>query len=133
MSLSIDNSTVSMNISPTNVNGSFNKSSASTISASTNNATGYTLSISAPAGSGTNYDKLINSSDSTAKLSSISEATAEAQFKDFGSNGNYWSSTACSVGNSHQARMLYFETNVIGSASFYDRKVGFSVRCILAD
>ena len=82
LSLSIDNSTVSMSVSPTNVNGSFNKSSASTISASTNNATGYTLSIAAPSSSGTDYDKLINGSDNTAKLNSISEATTKAQFKD---------------------------------------------------
>ena len=82
LSLSIDNSTVSMSVSPTNVNGSFNKSSASTISASTNNATGYTLSIAAPSSSGSDYDKLINGSDNTAKLNSITEATTESQFKD---------------------------------------------------
>ena len=81
ISLTIDNSTVSMSVSPTNVNGSFNKSSVSTVSASTDNATGYTLSIAAPSGSGADYDKLINGSDNTAKLNSISSATTEEQFK----------------------------------------------------
>ncbi|MBR3052223.1 hypothetical protein IKG60_01200 [Candidatus Saccharibacteria bacterium] len=72
---------VDVSISPTNINGTFSKSGASTISASTDNATGYTLNISAPSDAGSDYSKLINGSDNTAKLSSISSPTTESQFR----------------------------------------------------
>lgn len=105
LSLSISNSTVSTSVAPTSGNGTFSKSSDTTISASTNNATGYTLSISAPSNAGSDYDKLINSGDNTAKLSSISSATTEAQFKALNGtayNGKwgYLPSKYCSNGTS---------------------------------
>ena len=76
ISLTIDDSIVDMNISPTNTNGTFNKSGSSTITASTTNATGYTLSIAA-----SNSTDLVNTSDSSSVLESISEATTEDEFK----------------------------------------------------
>ena len=83
LSLAIDNATVEMNGVGNSTNGTFLKSGNSTISASTNNATGYTLKIMATNSS--NYTELINSSDNTATLTSITEATSEADFK--ASNG----------------------------------------------
>ena len=81
LSLTIDKSTTTVSISPTSSTGNFNKSGSTTVSASTDNATGYTLSIAAPNGAGVNYDKLINTSDSSAKLSSIPDSITEEQFK----------------------------------------------------
>ena len=79
LTLTINDDVVSADVAPVGTNGSFNKSSNTTISASTTNATGYTLSIAAA--SATDSDKLINSGDNTAKLSSITEAVTEEQFK----------------------------------------------------
>ncbi|MBR2855615.1 hypothetical protein IKE99_01585, partial [Candidatus Saccharibacteria bacterium] len=81
VSLTIDKATTTVSISPTSSTGNFNKSGSTTVSASTDNATGYTLSIAAPNGAGVNYDKLINTSDSSAKLSSIPDSITEEQFK----------------------------------------------------
>ena len=82
ISLSIgNNNKVSVDISSTSANGAFKKSSPTTISASTNNATGYTLSISAPTNAGSDYDKLINNNDNNAKLTSIQSSITEEQFK----------------------------------------------------
>ena len=86
LTLSIDNPAPTVNVSPT-ATGAFAKSEATTISASTTNATGYTLGIKAT--SGTNYDKLIGASSN---LASISEATTEEQFKALNatSYNNQW-------------------------------------------
>ena len=105
LSLSIDNSTVKVNVAPTSTNGTFRKGTASTISASTNNATGYTLSISAPSASGSDYDKLINTADNTAKISSISSPTTEEQYKalnntSYNNTWGYLPSKYCSDGTS---------------------------------
>jgi len=78
ISLAIDNTTVSVDVAPVNSYGTFAKSGNSTITASTNNATGYEIRI---AGSNSTSADLINTSDSNAKLNSISAATTEAQFK----------------------------------------------------
>ena len=78
ISLAIDNTTVSVDVAPVNSYGTFAKSGNSTITASTNNATGYEIRI---AGSNSTSANLINTSDSNAKLNSISAATTEAQFK----------------------------------------------------
>ena len=80
ISLTIDDATVDMNAISTNANGSFFKSGDSTISATTNNATGYTLKVIATSSS--NYNKLINSSDSNAVLTSITSAVIEDDFKN---------------------------------------------------
>ena len=105
LSLSIDNSAVKVDVAPTSTNGTFRKGTASTISASTNNATGYTLSISAPSSSGSDYDKLINTSDNTAKINSISSPTTEEQYKalnntSYNNTWGYLPSKYCSDGTS---------------------------------
>ena len=105
LNLSIDDSAVKVNVAPTNTNGTFRKGTASTISASTNNATGYTLSISAPTSAGSDYDKLINTTDNTAKLNSISSPTTEEQYKalnatSYNNTWGYLPSKYCSDGTS---------------------------------
>ena len=105
LSLSIDDSAVKVNVAPTSTNGTFRKGTASTISASTDNATGYTLSISAPTSAGSDYDKLINTSDNTAKLNSISSPTTEEQYKalnatSYNNTWGYLPSKYCSDGTS---------------------------------
>ena len=82
ISLSIDKATTADSVSSTRREGTFGKSAATTISASTNNATGYTIGISAA--NETNVGKLVNGADSdtsTNHLDSIPEATTEEQFK----------------------------------------------------
>ena len=79
LTLTIDNATISTAVAPTSSSGIFKKAPASTVTASTNNATGYTLSISAPTSAGSDYDKLINTTDNTAKLNSISSPTTSPQ------------------------------------------------------
>ena len=56
LSLTIDSATVRANIAPTNDQGTFKKATASTLTASTDNATGYTLTISAPASAAITVD-----------------------------------------------------------------------------
>ncbi|MBR2855323.1 hypothetical protein IKE99_00015 [Candidatus Saccharibacteria bacterium] len=82
ISLSIDKATTAVSVSSTRREGTFGKSAATTISASTSNATGYTIGISAA--NETNVGKLVNGADSdtsTNHLDSIPEATTEEQFK----------------------------------------------------
>ena len=81
LTLAIDSTTVTINAAPTKAGGAFRKTTGSTITASTSNATGYTLSISAPEDSGDDYDKLINSTNSSAKINSISSSITEEQYK----------------------------------------------------
>ena len=81
LTLTIDSATVRADVAPTSSQGTFSKTTGSTITASTNNATGYTLSISAPSSAGSDYDKLINTADNTAKLNSISSPTTEEQYR----------------------------------------------------
>jgi len=82
LSLSISNSNIAVNIAANGTSGTFVKSDASTITASTDNYTGYTLKIKAA--SSTNYTDLVNSTDSNAKITSIESITTEGIFK--GSN-----------------------------------------------
>ena len=105
LTLTIDNATIRANVAPTNDQGTFKKATASTITASTNNATGYTLTISAPASAGSDYDKLINTTDNTAKLNSISSPTTEEQYKtltntSYNNTWGYLPSKYCSDGTS---------------------------------
>ena len=104
LNLSVSSDMVDLDISPLGVTGSFAKSDNINIAASTTNATGYTLGISAS--SSDNYDRLINSSStscdnagtntisttgtkSTNCLTSINEATTEEAFGALnGSNYN---------------------------------------------
>ena len=82
ISLSIDKATTAVSVSSTRREGTFGKSAATTISASTSNATGYTIGISAA--NETNVGKLVNGADSdtsTNHLDSIPEATTEEQFR----------------------------------------------------
>ena len=76
VTLTVSNSTVDLNIAPTNTNGTFAKSENVNISASTDNSTGYTLAISAS--SSTDYNKLKNGNY---YLTSVSEPTTEESFK----------------------------------------------------
>lgn len=76
ITVSIDNPTVSLDISPSKTNGSFAKSGNSTVSVSTNNYSGYTLKIESANGS----VDLINTSDSTISIDSISSAVSESDF-----------------------------------------------------
>ncbi len=78
VSLSVSSNTVDLSITPTRVTGTFAKSDNISISASTNNSTGYTLMLAAS--SSTDYDKLKNTTTNTS-LSSISSATTEESFK----------------------------------------------------
>ena len=82
LSLSISNSNIAVNIAANGTSGTFVKSDASTITASTDNYTGYILKIKAA--SSTNYTDLVNSTDSNAKITSIESITTEGIFK--GSN-----------------------------------------------
>ena len=105
LTLTIDSSTVKVDVAPSGYNGTFSKSTGSTITASTNNATGYTLSISAPTSAGSDYDKLINTTDNTAKLNSISTATTEEQYKasentSYNNTWGYLPSKYCTDGTS---------------------------------
>ena len=105
LTLTIDNATISTAVAPTSSTGTFKKATASTVTASTNNATGYTLSISAPTSAGSDYDKLINTSDNTAKISSISSPTTEEQYKalnntSYNNTWGYLPSKYCSDGTS---------------------------------
>ena len=105
LTLTIDSATISANVAPTNDQGTFKKATASTITASTNNATGYTLTISAPASAGSDYDKLINTTDNTAKLNSITAPTTEEQYKtltntSYNNTWGYLPSKYCSDGTS---------------------------------
>ena len=115
LTLTIDNATISTAVAPTSSSGTFKKATASTLTASTNNATGYTLSISAPTSAGSDYDKLINTTDNTAKLSSISSPTTEEQYKalnatSYNNTWGYLPSKYCSDGTSAscQANTSFF-------------------------
>ena len=105
LTLTIDNATISTAVAPTSSSGTFKKATASTLTASTNNATGYTLSISAPTSAGSDYDKLINTTDNTAKLNSISSPTTEEQYKalnatSYNNTWGYLPSKYCTDGTS---------------------------------
>ena len=105
LTLTIDSATISTAVAPTSSTGTFKKATASTLTASTNNATGYTLSISAPTSAGSDYDKLINTTDNTAKLNSISSPTTEEQYKalnatSYNNTWGYLPSKYCSDGTS---------------------------------
>ena len=105
LTLTIDSATVRADVAPTSSQGTFSKTTGSTITASTNNATGYTLSISAPTSAGSDYDKLINTTDNTAKLNSISSPTTEEQYKalnatSYNNTWGYLPSKYCSDGTS---------------------------------
>lgn len=106
LTLTIDSATVRADVAPTNPQGTFSKTTGSTITASTDNATGYTLSISAPTSAGSDYDKLINTTDNTAKLNSISSPTTEEQYKalnatSYNNTWGYLPSRYCSDGTSN--------------------------------
>ena len=105
LTLTIDSATVRANIAPTNDQGTFKKATASTLTASTNNATGYTLTIAAPSTAGTDYDKLVNTTDNTAKLNSITAPTTEEQYKalnatSYNNTWGYLPSKYCADGTS---------------------------------
>ena len=105
LTLTIDSAAISTAVAPTSSTGTFKKATASTVTASTNNATGYTLSISAPTSAGSDYDKLINTTDNTAKLNSISSPTTEEQYKalnatSYNNTWGYLPSKYCSDGTS---------------------------------
>ena len=78
LNLTVSSDTVKLNITPTRSAGTFAKSDNVNISASTNNQTGYTLSIAGSSSSDNN--KLINSTSSSNYLTSVSEPTTEEAF-----------------------------------------------------
>ena len=88
--MSVSSNTVNLDIAALNATGTFSKSEPITISASTSNITGYTLSIAAT--NATNSDKLIHETDSTATLNSITDATTESAYSAMNStalNGTF--------------------------------------------
>ena len=78
ISLNVSSDVISVDVASLTTTGTFAKSNNVTITASTNNATGYELKVAAANSSDPSH--LINTSDSSAKLSSITSATTEAQF-----------------------------------------------------
>lgn len=93
ISLTVSEDTMSVNVASIKSNGTFNKSSTSTITAGTDNLTGYTLSIAAS--NSTYPSRLINGSDnntSTNHLDSITEPVTEASFSALNSTSynNKW-------------------------------------------
>ncbi|MBR3248653.1 InlB B-repeat-containing protein [Candidatus Saccharibacteria bacterium] len=81
ITMTIDKSTVNLDVAARSTAGTFSKSAVSTVSVKTTNGTGYTIGIRAD---GANPSKLINSSDpdtSTNSLISIDGATTIDQFK----------------------------------------------------
>ena len=78
ITVTISDATVDLNVSPSN-NGTFAKSNATTIGVATTNYTGYTLSLTAQTGS--NPTALINDTDNTKTLPSITSSITEEQFK----------------------------------------------------
>ena len=89
ITVSISDNTIDLNVAPTG-QGTFSKSSTSTIGVSTTNYTGYTLKISGQ--DGDNPTALVNGSDNTKTLSSIESAITESQFKalDATAYNNMW-------------------------------------------
>ena len=81
--LTLATSDISVEIAPGNSAGTFVASDPAIVSVTTNNYTGYTLSITA--NNNTDNTKLINTDDNTAYLTSISSASAPADF-----NANNW-------------------------------------------
>ena len=81
--LTLSTSDISAEIAPGNSAGTFVASDPATVSVTTNNYSGYTLGITA--NNNTDNTKLINTSDNTAYLTSISSASAPADF-----NANNW-------------------------------------------
>ena len=80
LSLSLSSDTVSLNISPTNASGTFSTSPASTISAWTDNATGYTLKLSSNNTASDANKYLVNVNDSNEHLTSIDSITTSTNF-----------------------------------------------------
>ena len=76
--LTLSTSDISAEITPNNANGTFVASDPATVSVTTNNYSGYTLGITA--NNNTDNTKLINTDDNTAYLTSISSASAPADF-----------------------------------------------------
>ena len=76
--LALSTSDISAEITPNNANGTFVASDPATVSVTTNNYSGYTLGITA--NNNTDNTKLINTDDNTAYFTSISSASAPADF-----------------------------------------------------
>ena len=82
-SLTLSTSDISAEITPSSAAGTFVASDPATVSVTTNNYSGYTLGITSS--DNVNNTKLINTDDNTAYLTSISSASAPADF-----NANNW-------------------------------------------
>ena len=94
--LSIPDS-VSVNVNPTIDNG-FAESSNGAISVSTGNLNGYTLAIKAK--DSTNGNALVNTSNSNARLNSISTTLTADQYKEGGNYTNTWGFRPSEINNS---------------------------------
>ena len=94
--LTLSTSDISVEIAPGNSAGTFVASDPATVSVTTNNYTGYTLGITA--NNNTDNTKLTNTSDNTAYFTSISSASAPADFN--ANNWGYLPSKLNSVANS---------------------------------
>ena len=81
ISLSVDTTNISLDIVPRTAMGEFVESDNATISVSTTSSSGYTLSIASSTGS----TELVNTTDSTSKIFSISSDLTSA---DFSSSSN---------------------------------------------
>ncbi|MBR3115891.1 hypothetical protein IKF30_01545 [Candidatus Saccharibacteria bacterium] len=87
MNLSIDSSDIVLNLASTSLDGSFGESPEMTIAVSTDNPSGYTLSIASPNGTSLNH-----ANDSTKSLLSLESETTTENFSGRGntSYNNRW-------------------------------------------
>ena len=85
VSLTVSNSNLEINMASTSSGGNFSESATSTITASTTNVTGYLLNLSSSGNT-----NLVNSSDSTKTITSISSAISQSDFSSSSSYNNKW-------------------------------------------
>ena len=86
LNLTLSNDTIALNLTPLSSAGTFSSSTPANFTVSTNNVTGYTLSIKSKvvnpsnATEVANASRLVNTEDSTKYISSISGSVAEDVF-----------------------------------------------------
>ena len=86
LNLTLSNDTIALNLAPLSSAGTFSSSTPANFTVSTNNVTGYTLSIKSSVSDPTdaievaNASRLVNTEDSTKYISSISGSVAEDVF-----------------------------------------------------
>ena len=94
LNLTLSNDTIALNLTPLSSAGTFSSSTSANFTVSTNNVTGYTLSIKSSVSDPTdatevaNASRLVNTEDSTKYISSISGSVSESVFSN-ASNTQY--------------------------------------------